>query len=104
MSKTNVADELVQSPSTFYYSAAFDAASVADAETKGADVTVAGVALGDIVLGVSLAVDVVDLTLDAQVTAANTVTVTLNNNTNGTVDLASATLRLLVLNVSAIHV
>jgi hypothetical protein len=54
------------------------------------DVTVPGVALGDIVMGVSIAVDTVDAVIAGAVTAANTVTLTLLNNTAGAVNLAPA--------------
>lgn len=65
-----------------------------------ADVTVAGAAMGDMVL-VSLGVDTVDAVVAGAVTAANTVTVTLLNNTAGAVNLASTTCRILVLRPSA---
>lgn len=78
---------------TFYGSGTVDFASVADGDEAAADITVAGVALGDIVTGVSLGVDVVDATVTANVTAADTVTVVLANNTGGAVDLASTTVR-----------
>lgn len=61
--------------------------------------TVAGAALGDIVL-VGAGVDVVDSALVGHVTAANTVEVTLLNNTAGAVDLASQTLRVVVLRIN----
>lgn len=54
------------------------------------DVTVPGVALGDIVMGVSIAVDTVDTVIAGAVTAANTVTLTVLNNTTGAVNLAPA--------------
>jgi len=60
------------------------------------DATVPGVALGDIVLGVSCGVDTVDAVVVGAVTAANTVTLTLMNNTAGAVDLASTTVKFLV--------
>ena len=66
------------------------------AAVAAADVTIPGAALGDFVL-VSLGVDVVDTTLSATVTAANTVTVTVNNPTVDAVDLASTTVRICVL-------
>jgi len=81
---------------TFFSESTVNFASVADADTDGTDVTVQGAALGDMVLGISLAVDVVDLNVTADVTAANTVTVSLGNNTGGAVDLASTTVRILV--------
>ena len=55
------------------------------------DVTVPGVVLGDIVMGVSVGVDTVDAVIGGAVTAANTVTLTLLNNSAGAVDLASTT-------------
>lgn len=51
------------------------------------DATVPGVALGDIVLGVSCSLDTIDAVVAGAVTAANTVTLTLLNNTAGAVDL-----------------
>lgn len=60
------------------------------------DVTVPGAALGDFVL-VSMGVDTVDAAVVGAVTAANTVTVTLLNNTTGAVNLASTTVRIAVL-------
>ena len=60
------------------------------------DVTVPNVALGDIVMGVSMGVDTVDAVVAGAVTAANTVTLTLLNNTAGDVDLASTTCKFIV--------
>jgi hypothetical protein len=60
------------------------------------DVTVPGVALGDMLLGVSVGVDTVDAVIYGAVTAANTVTLTLLNNTAGAVDLASTTGKFIV--------
>ncbi len=61
-----------------------------------ADVTVPGVALGDIVMGISAGVDTVDTVIGGAVTAANTVTLTVLNNTAGAVDLTSTTLKFIV--------
>jgi hypothetical protein len=61
-----------------------------------ADVTVPGVALGDIVMGISAGVDTVDTVIGGAVTAANTVTLTVLNNTTGAVNLASTTLKFVV--------
>lgn len=60
------------------------------------DITVPGVALGDIVFGISVGVDTVDAVIGGAVTAANTVTLTLLNNTAGAVDLASTTCKFFV--------
>ena len=60
------------------------------------DVTVPGVAMGDIVMGVSVGVDTVDAVIGGAVTAANVVTLTLLNNSAGAIDLAATTGKLLV--------
>ena len=60
------------------------------------DVTVPGVALGDLFLGVSLGVDTVDAVIGGAVTAADTVTLTLLNNSAGAIDLASTTAKFIV--------
>ena len=59
-------------------------ASIASAATSSGDVTVAGAALGDFVL-VSSETDPVDAVFVGQVTAANTVTVSVLNLTGGAV-------------------
>lgn len=76
-------------------SATWDAASIADGDEEAKDITVTGAALGDFVL-VSASIDVADLSLVAQVTAADTVTAQLLNNTGGAIDLASMTVRVVV--------
>lgn len=58
--------------------------SVADAAASAGNITVTGAALGDIVL-IGMGVDVGDLGVSATVTAANTVTIVLENNTGGAV-------------------
>jgi hypothetical protein len=78
----------------------FDAASIADGDEVVGEITVTGAALGDFVLA-SMSIDVADLTLAAAVTAANTVTYQLLNNTGGAIDLASGTLRVRVLPAGA---
>lgn len=60
------------------------------------DVTVPNVALGDIVTGVSVGVDTVDGVIAGAVTAANTVTLTLLNNSAGAINLASTTCKFIV--------
>tara|TARA_Y100000592_G_scaffold42304_1_gene67264 strand:- start:5942 stop:6256 length:315 start_codon:yes stop_codon:yes gene_type:complete len=68
----------------------FNFGSVADGNEEVTGVTVSGVALGDMVLGVASSVDVADLDLTANVTAADQVTFQVNNNTGGAIDLATA--------------
>lgn len=73
-----------------------DAASVASKGVGAETIAVPGVALGDIVLGVSLAVDSASVSATGYVNAANSVTLALVNNTAGAVDLASTTVKLLI--------
>jgi hypothetical protein len=74
----------------------YNPASIADGDEAARDITVTGVALGDMVIGVSLSLDAVDLVVNASVTAANTVTVVLANNTGGAVDLETLDIKVLV--------
>ena len=71
------------------FKSTIDLASIADQAEGATDITVAGAALGDIVIG-SISVDQADLVANFYVSAADTVTVTLANVTAGAVDLASA--------------
>ena len=82
-------------PAIYGASATWDAGSIADGDEEVKEVTVKGAALGDVV-ECSLSIDVADLNLTGQVTAANTVTLQLNNNTGGAIDLASCTAYVLV--------
>jgi hypothetical protein len=59
-------------------------------------VTVSGVALGDMVLGMSIGVDEAGLVRRAYVSAANTVTIVTYNPTAGSINLASTTLNLVI--------
>lgn len=68
----------------------WDIGNIADGDEEVLEVTVDGVALGDVVQS-CIILDVADLALTAQATAANTVTVQLNNNTGGAIDLADNT-------------
>lgn len=78
-----------------YGKVTWDPGSLVAGAQESKDVTVTGAELGDFSL-CSFSVDVVDLILNAQVTAADTVTCVLANETAGTVDLASGTLRAMV--------
>lgn len=78
-------------------SATWNPGNVADGEMVSKDVTVTGAVLGDFAIA-SFSLDVSDLVLDANVTAADTVTVTLTNDGIGAgVNLAEGTLRVRVL-------
>lgn len=78
------------------FSATVDFASTLDGDEAASDITVTGAALGDLVW-VSPSIDVADLQLTGTVTAANTVTVVVSNSTGGTVNLASQTIKGVVL-------
>jgi len=76
--------------------ATLNAGSLADGVGETDDVTVSGVALGDMVIGASLGVDLVGLTVTGYVSAANTVKFRIQNESGSTVDLASSTLRIVI--------
>ena len=81
---------------TWLVKATLDAGSLVDGAGETDDVTVPGVALGDMVLGASLGVDLVGLTVTGYVSAANTVKFRIQNESGSTVDLASSTLRIVI--------
>ena len=72
--------------------------SIPDGGSATQTVTVTGAELGDYVHLVSLQTDLLGLTLTGYVSSANTVTVVLNNNTGGAVDLPNSTLRVVTRN------
>jgi len=69
----------------------WDPGAIADGDEEAKEVTVTGAALGDFAIA-SFSLDVSDLVLNAQVTAANTVTCILANNTGGAINLGSGTI------------
>lgn len=81
-------------------SATVDFGSIADGNEEATDITVTGAALGDIVM-VSHSLDVQDLQLTADVSAANTVSVVASSS-GDTVDMGSGTVRVLVIPSGAI--
>lgn len=81
--------------SVLYGSATYDAASLIDGAGATGTVTVTGAALGDFA-EVSFGVSLQGITCTAYVSAANTVSFRLQNETTGTIDLASTTVRALV--------
>jgi hypothetical protein len=81
---------------TWDVSCTLDSGSVATTATATDTVTVAGVALGDMVLGMSVGVSEAGLVRRAYVSAANTVTIVTYNPTGSSVDLASTTLQLII--------
>ena len=81
--------------SGFTAEATWNPGSILDGNEEVVEVTVPGARLGDFAFA-SFSVDVADLVLSADVTAADTVTAILANNTGGAIDLASGTLRVKV--------
>ena len=74
----------------------FRSGSLVDGAGETDDITIPGVALGDMVLGASLGVDLAGLIVSGYVSAADTVKFRIQNESGSTVDLASSTLRLVV--------
>ena len=81
---------------TWDVSCTLNSASVATVSTATDTVTVSGVALGDMVLGMSIGVDEAGLVRRAYVSAANTVTIVTYNPTASSINLASTTLQLII--------
>jgi hypothetical protein len=81
---------------TWAVSCTLNSASVADQAAATDTVTVPGVVLGDMVLGMSADVSEAGLVRRAYVSAANTVTIATTNTTGAAVDLASSTIELVI--------
>jgi hypothetical protein len=96
MSQYNIAEEIQKGTGMLLGSATWNPGSIADGNEEAKEITVTGAALGDYVLAVSFSLDVADLQLTADVTAANTVTAVLSSS-GDTVDLASGTIRVIVM-------
>jgi hypothetical protein len=76
--------------------ATYDAASLVDGAGATSTITVTGAVLGDFAM-VSAGVDLQGITCTAYVSAADTVSFRLQNESGGTLDLASTTFRAMVL-------
>lgn len=74
----------------------WDPGSLADGVQETEDVVCTGAELGDFAM-CSFDVDIVDLYMVATVTAADVVTVVLRNESTGTINLGSGTLRVFVI-------
>ena len=81
---------------TWVVTCTLDTAEIADQATGTDTVTVPGVALGDMVIGLSTGVSEAGLVRRAYVSAANTVTIASTNTTGGAVNLASTTIDLVI--------
>jgi hypothetical protein len=72
-----------------------DVGSLIDAAGETETITVVGAALGDVCVA-SFGVDILDMTVNCYVQAANAVEVRVQNESGTTHDLASTTMRVLV--------
>jgi len=81
---------------TWVVTATLDAGSLADAAGESDTVAVPGVALGDMVLGISFAVSEAGMSVTGYVSAADVVTIRVQNESGSTVDLASTKIRVVV--------
>lgn len=76
----------------------WDPGAIADGDEEVKDVVCTGALLGDYAIA-SFSLDLTDLVICAAVTAADTVSVSLLNNTGGSINLGSGTVRVLVIPV-----
>ena len=81
---------------TFSVVATLNASSLADGAGETNTITVQGVKLGDIVMNISMGVDVSGISITPYVSAADTVSIRFQNESTGTLDLASTTIRCVV--------
>jgi hypothetical protein len=74
-----------------------DPGSVAAGAEDSTDYTIAGLALGDMVLGISYSVDITaNIDIQAQVKSANTLTIRISNLSASPIDLASGNFKVLI--------
>jgi len=76
--------------------ATMDIGNLADGAGETNTVAVPSVSLGDIVMGASLGVDAAGMSVTAYVSAANVVSVRVQNESGGTLNLADTTIKLVV--------
>jgi len=81
---------------TWTVTCTLNSASVSDQAAATDTVTVPGVVLGDMVIGMSAGVSEAGLVRRAYISATDTVTIATTNTTVGSVDLASSTVKLVI--------
>lgn len=89
-------------PTIIEYEAVYDPPAVNSNSYDSETITVTGAKFGDFVL-VNIDVDLQSLTMTGYVSAADTVKVTLANNTAGAVNIGSCNLHILVLRPNHLH-
>jgi len=80
-----------------YGFATYDAPSLLDAAGTTTTIPVPGAVMGDFVMSVSFGVDLAGITVTGYVSANDTVSVRVQNESGGTLNLASTTIRAIVL-------
>lgn len=81
---------------TWMVTATLNASSLADGVGETNTIAVPGVALGDMVLGISMGVDLQGISITGYVSVANVVSLRFQNESGGTLDLASTTVKVVV--------
>jgi len=81
---------------TWTVTCTLNSASVSDQAAATDTVTVPGVVLGDMVIGMSAGVSEAGLVRRAYISATDTVTIATTNTTGGAVDIAQTTVKLVV--------
>ena len=81
---------------TWLVTATLDAGNLVDGAGETDTVAVPGVALGDMVIGCSFAVDEAGLSITAYVDSAGSVSIRVQNESGSTVNLASCKIRLVI--------
>jgi hypothetical protein len=89
--RAQVAAILEALPRFAYGSATYDPPNIANNAQAQTTVTVTGAALGNYAIA-TFSLDLQGMVINASVSAPDTVTVTIRNNTGGAIDLASGTL------------
>jgi hypothetical protein len=81
---------------TWEVTCVLDASNLADGAGETNTIAVPGVILGDMVISFSSSVDLAGITVSPYVSAAGVVSLRYQNESGGAVDLASATIRVIV--------
>ena len=81
---------------TWSVTATLNASSLVDGAGETNTITVPGVALGDIVMNISMGVDVSGISITPYVSAADTVSIRFQNETVTTINLDSTTVKCVV--------
>ena len=81
---------------TWSVTATLNASSLSDGVGETNTIAVPGVALGDIVMNISLGVDVSGISITSYVSAAGVVSIRFQNESGGALDLASTTVKCVV--------